>query len=411
MAGQRTSAKPITTATRFLRGIELLHAPEDGIVFVDWRALVGGLRKLLRAGEAKAGLPYRIEALVILDRITQRLDILDYTVGVQWTEGRRESFNAITALQPEAMGKRLAKVKASRPPLQDPLSMVPVEADGFHASAGWDFGELYSLLLHIVGEDVPNGQTLLAEWMMWQDKIGFNIEYDVLSWISGEFITVTVPAANPGPFWSSDLVVMLRVSDSELATRKLDAGIRRLQALFQKRLNQSLNVAPATRVRARGFRTVSMPMLAMLPAWTLGVQGDWLIAGTSPDSVGLCLATAAGRHPSVVKSPRFQAEGIRVAGSVQSVSFTELGDHGAGMAQGFLVANFYAGMIAGMTSEKKSDAPAPRPFQGMMRLLTRLQPVFAQIDFMSSSATVTTFDGSAWRTDSVVNYQAPDPQP
>ena len=81
------------------------------------------------------------------------------------------------------------------------------------------------------------------------------------------------------------------------------------------------------------------------------------------------------------------------------------------MAQRFLVANFYAGMIAGMSTHRTSDAPDLRPFKGMMRLLTRLQPVFAQIDFMSSSATVTTFDGSAWRTDSVVNYQAPDPQP
>jgi hypothetical protein len=263
----------------------------------------------------------------------------------------------------------------------------------------------------LVGEDLPNGQIVLAEWMTWQSRIGFNLEHDILSWISGEFVTVTVPAANPGPFWSADLVVMLRVSDAELAARKLDAGIQRLQALFQKRFNQPFNVVPATRVRAKGFRTLSTPMFAILPRWTLGVQGDWLIAGTSQASIDLCLATAAGRHPSVVESPRFQAEGIRVTGPVQSVSFTELGDYGAGMAQGFLLANFYSGMMAGASAARPSDAPGFRALQGMMRLLATLQPVFAEIDFMSSSATVTTFDGSAWRTDSVVNYQAPEPRP
>lgn len=402
MAGAPTAVKPITEAPRFRQGIAPLPAPADAVFFVDWRSLLDGLKRLIgTAGGQADDLPKRVEVFAVLAGLLDRLDVLDYTVGVQWTEGPRESFSSITTLQPEAKDKLLAKVKAFRSPLQDPLSMVPVEAGGFHASAGLDFAALYSFIVHLIGEDLPDGQVALVQWMALQDKIGFDLEQDLLSWISGEYVTISMPATVPTPFWTSDLVIMLRVSDAELAARKLDAGIGRLQAFFRDRLGQSLMVAPAAGVRAKGFQGVSTPLFAMLPCLTIGLHDNWLIVGTSETAINLCLATAAGEHPSVVQSARFQAEGVLPTGPVQSVSFADLTGRGPGVAQALLSAGMFAGMMP--------DNPETRPLKGMIRVLTRLQPVFNQIDFLSSSATVTTFDGLAWRTDGVVTYRVPAP--
>ena len=66
--------------------------------------------------------------------------------------------------------------------------------------------------------------------------------------------------------------------------------------------------------------------------------------------------------------------------------------------------------MAGMFGSFIPDKPETRPAKAMIGILGRLSPAVAQIDFLSSSATVCTFDGQAWTTTQVTNYK-PAPKP
>ena len=358
----------IIDSQRFRRAWAALPDPEDSLTYLDFKALAADLKNLLAQAFAQTGPgPETDPTKKALLGILERLDVFDYMSAVQHTDGLQE-----------------------------------VEATNFSVSVAIDFNAAYALVLDIIRNDVPDGEAVLGTWAETQKELGFHVQEDLLDWLSGELVSVTLPAARPTLMSYTDPVLMLRVKDPTLAAQKVEAGVVRLRELAKKYTNMELLEAPAA-VKAPGFRTLTFPPLMAFGQPVVGVHDRWLIVGGSVEAINACLATAAGEHPSILEAERFRKEGILRNDPVSSASFTDLSNlqlELAGMFQGM-------GAVGGMLSQTIADKEAAKAVQSMMAMIHRLAPVVAQIDFFSSQASYCTFDGLAWKMEMVTTYKAP----
>jgi hypothetical protein len=201
------------------------------------------------------------------------------------------------------------------------------------------------------------------------------------------------------PFHQTDSVLLLGVSDTELAREKVQAGLEAFKGVMQEHLHQAVLIQPVPTVKAEGFNSVWVPIFAMFPRPVIGVHDKWLVCASSDEAVNKYIATAAGKAPCITTTARFKAEGIRPSGPVHSVSFTDERYTAKAMAEGFTIAGTF---MHAMPRQKEM-----LPMMAMFRVLAKLQPVFEEIDFLSSSATATTFDGKCWMTEGVLTCRQP----
>lgn len=64
-----------------------------------------------------------------------------------------------------------------------------------------------------------------------------------------------------------------------------------------------------------------------------------------------------------------------------------------------------ASMGLNMAGAFNKDPKAGVVFKGIGTVIGKLSPIVAKINFMSSSASATTFDGQAWHTQRVTTYR------
>ncbi|HUU84246.1 MAG TPA: hypothetical protein VM243_12150 [Phycisphaerae bacterium] len=397
--------KSILDTERFRQALTAVPDPEDKFTYLDFKALAADLRILFESGFAKA--EHKPEAEPVkgtLVNIVQRADVFDYLLEVQQTDGLQERTYSVAALQPDRREMPFAKVFANRKPLADPYRFVPAEATEFSVSCGIDLDALYALILDVIRENAADGEAALTTWAELQDKYEFHLQEDLFDWLSGETVSVTLPASMPTPIKNTDSVGMFRVKDSALAARKLDAGIARLQGIVREYGNMELIVTPAL-VKAPGFRTLTYPPLIMLAQPVVGVYQEWLVLGTSAEAINVCLDTAAGDRPNILKSERFRREGILRTEPASSASFTDLSNMQQQLSQAFHMAGVVGGIVSQIMREQ--DEEGAKAVRNIMSMIQRLAPVVLQIDFYSSQAGYCTFDGRAWRMEKLTTYKPP----
>jgi hypothetical protein len=251
-----------------------------------------------------------------------------------------------------------------------------------------------------VREAVPQSERILAWWEKWQKDAGFDVKQDLLSWLGTETVSYqlpgrTVTAFGPAPDW----VTMVRVKDPAVAADRVNAGIEWLDRVLTERAGHGLIISPGQTVKAVGFHTVTHPMLMMVLNPTIGVSGDWLIIGSSTHAVNTCLDRLAGRNQTVLENPRFATEGVVPDGPVYSASFQDLTGLGAELSQAMTLMQIPAMQIP--------NEPDARPVKAVFAALSKLAPALAKIDFLSSTSSVSTFDGQAWESRTVTTYKAP----
>ena len=97
------------------------------------------------------------------------------------------------------------------------------------------------------------------------------------------------------------------------------------------------------------------------------------------------------------------AEAVIPKGSFCSISYTDKRDMGKELGQMIGVVS----MVGGMASMAIPDEEARQVVTKILGMVGKLMPVVQRIDFYRSSAECCTFDGQAWHTRSVTNYQSP----
>jgi len=423
-----SSASPMSRSPRFRAALAEVPRPEHTYGFVDFARLfsvlpqypkmIMGLKSTHAASHASgagaavesnglmgtngpsdphfAGVELRLK---FFTTIVEQLNIFDYSVVSGTMEGRQEVSHTLMRIRSNAHEMPVYRLVAGRKPFDAYHRYLPVESTAFNVSSGIDLAAAYRLVLDLVRDGVPEGPEYCAKWAQLQRDWDFNVEEDLLNWVSGETVSVVLPQVPPNPLGGDDGVLLIRVTDREKARAKLDAGLKRM-AQFLTGQGQPLVLSPAADLPVEGFQRVTHPLLAtMLVQPCVGVWEDWIVIGGSARSIRMVMETAAGTHDSILKNERFRRDGVVADGPVVSASFTDLSKTGQEFNAMLMGAGFAAAAIP--------DEPETRPIKAIIRSLSSLGPVVNEINFFSSSSNATTFADDAWRTTARITYVDP----
>ncbi len=395
---------PIVASPRLRQALTRVPKPEFNVGFLDFKQMFSILPRYpeMMLGHAQQETkPEDLPKIRTIQRVfkafVHHFEFLDYMAFSGTMEGRQEVNHTYVRIRPEYADRPLCRMSTQRELFRDFHRYLPKETLSFSVSAFIDLEILYDTALEVIRTELPDGPSYLQKWAELQSQWDFNVREDVLSWLSGESIYVTLPAAVPNPYGAGDGVWLVRVSDPEKAKAKLHAGLDRLQA-FMTAKDQVLIVGPAGSLPVEGFRNVNHPLFGMLMTQPcIGIWRDWLVIGTSEASVLKVMQTADGKRPSIKENARFASEGMHADGTVYAASFTDLSQFNEQLTSMFIGMGFFGEMMP--------NEPETRTVKAMINSLGRLGPVVSEIDFYSSMGSVTTFDGEGWRTVTKITYE------
>jgi tetratricopeptide (TPR) repeat protein len=346
----------------------------------------------------------------LVDRIANAVGVLDYVAAVETTDGYAVQTASVAALVPDAKERPIYPVFGKRDQLTNFDRYLPQETTSFSVCAGFDLDELYKFLEDTVRAVGPKGEELLAMWAGLQQQLGFNVKKDVIGWIDGGSVSVTLDD-DRGSVW------LIKVSNEQIAREKVGAAIEFLSTKLTEAMakNPALAMLAVTRSpthdeRLAEFENLQFTISPQPVVW--GVADGHLIFGTSAKAVALCLDTAAGKHPNIRNNQRAMEEALLPTGPFTSVSLTDQRALGDELATGIGVVSMMGGMLT-MAIPEPEVRPVVAKLAGM---IAKLAPVARKIDFYKSTASYTTFDGQAWHSRMVTHYvspseRAPSPAP
>lgn len=337
----------------------------------------------------------------LFDRVTNAMGVLDYSATVETTDGYAAWAESIAALVPDAKSRPIYSVIGKRRQLTDFDKYLPRQTASFSASCGFDLGELYKFIEDTFRAVGPKGEALLTKWGEIQEQFGVDIQKDVVDWIDGDYISVTL-AQGGGSVW------LIGVANEQIAREKIGAAIDFLSTRLPQVAAENPALAGLVMLGVRssplehdgleGFKNIHIGMSPTPAVW--GVADEYLILGSSADAVALCLATAKGDHPNIRNNARAMSEAIVPTGSFASVSLTDKHGLGEELATGLGGGSMVLSLAASMVPE-----PKIQPMLGKIAgILGKLVPVARKIDFYKSAATLTTFDGQVWHSRAVTHY-------
>ncbi len=341
-------------------------------------------------------------------RIMDAVGVIDFTATVATTDGYSTYGESITVLVPDAKDRPIYPIFEKRHALTDFSRYLPKETASFSISGGADLTEVYKFLEDSVRLAGKKGEELLAKWSAIQEQVGVDVRKDVLGWIDGDSISVTL-AGGRGSVW------LMKVSDDGLAKQKVGETMKFVSTQLSENLAQaaaknpalaglammSIRTTPLEDERLDGFENIHFAMAPQPAVW--GVADGYLVFGSSADAAALCLATASGDHPSIRKNKRVMKEALVPDGRFVGVTLTDRRNLGKELATATGVGSMVVGMMGPMIPQ-----PEVRPLLTKIAgMLGKLTPVVQKIDFYKSAATQTTFDGKMWRQRSVTHYFAP----
>ncbi len=408
MLAGKSSHPGLTSSARFKQAMAPLPAPEDDLAFVDVQLAV----KQVAAQESRpaaqpaersqdGGRNRAIRGLV------QLLNVYDAWASVGWTEGRRQYHQSVTALAADAKRKDLFPAVAVQRLFGRFDRYVPVEANAYRLWGGVAPSSLYDAVLAVVKEAADDPDQFTAEWLGLQEALGVSFRQDLLEWLEGRAIIVSLPDPQQ-PEGGSHVTLMLGVRDAARAEAKvaqLVEALCRVSSGWERPLTSPSAVVAAgdSRGGAGPAKFYSLASAGDAPTMRLvcGVADHWLILSSSPVAVSRCLATGRGEHPSIRANPRFKNEGLVPTGGVASASYVELNHLGSDLKR-------LISLLAGLR-ERLPDGPETKMIPALLSLLDRLGASVSKLDFFASKSSMTTFDGRRWTTKSVTTYNAPAP--
>jgi hypothetical protein len=400
LAGKAKSPS-IERNERYRKALKQVPPAEFSTVFVDVAGLFGILPKLpdMVMGEKAAGAaPANVDTgRKLFASAIEQCNFIDYVISTGQMQGQREVYRSYTQFRPEAAEKPFRRMLTERTAFEDVHRYVPVEASGFKASTFIDLRVLYGAVLQFVRTEVPEGAGLCEAWGKKQDEWSFHVEDDVLSWLSGEFISVSIPPAPTAVSPGGDAVLLVRVRDREKALSKLRAGLER-GAKFLTANGQYVTISKPTQLSPEQFMKVSHPLMLMAQCDPcVGVWEDWLIVGTREHAVKMVIDTASRQHASIVENPRYRSEGLRAEGPLYGASFADLSNLGQELEAAMVGMGFASAMLP--------DEPETRVVKAVINSLGRLGPVVAQLNYFSTYSTQTTYEANGFRQTAVLTYK------
>ena len=148
----------------------------------------------MKAGELAQNGENRKIAMIahILDTLMDTVGIIDYSAMVETTDGYSAKTDSITMLVPGAKDMPIYPVMAKHQQLTDFDRYLPQETVSFAVAGGPDLDGLYQFIEGVIRDGGPKGETLLAKWAGVQEQVGVNVRRDIIGWIQGDSVNVTL---------------------------------------------------------------------------------------------------------------------------------------------------------------------------------------------------------------------------
>ncbi len=402
--------KRLVENRRFQEAFKALPPPEDSLVFFDLSGMmekIGAMVKSLALQQTPTsstskpsvkGEPDGMEPVRAVLKIIEDLAIIDYSATVEWTDGYRVFTDDVAALRPGAESMPIYRIFKGGAPIAKFDRFVPKQATDFSCGTGINFVELYRYIVGVLESVSPDAKEGIAAFKQeLKERWQIDIEKDVLTLIEGNYTVVS-----SGQDWA----VFLKVTSDENAAAQL---ARLLEGVGDAMGPEGgLMLTPTEVAKYKGFTQITHPMFMMFggAAPVVGVAEGHLILGSSANVVAKCLATGAGKRPSIKENQRWKNEALMPkAGPLNSISFTDeskFAEQMQAMIGVFSMGLGFATLAGGdMPPEVRSILSDITP------ILAKLGPVVGKMNFYKSSASCTTFDGKAWYTRKVQNYKSP----
>ncbi|MCP4590839.1 MAG: hypothetical protein GY842_08840 [bacterium] len=356
-----------------------------------------------RRGGRDAGKLKLVQKLV--DRAMDAAGIIDYTATVGTTDGFDAHTESIAVLVPDAAERAIYPVFGKQAQLTNFDRYLPQETVSFSISNGVSLVELYNFILDTIGMAGDDGEEVLAKWSQFQTQFGVDVQEDVLGWIEGTSVSVTL-AADQGS------VLLLKVTDEQSARDAVGAAIAFVSTQLGEAASENpammglamlaIRTSPCPHEQLEGFENLQVGMMPQPAVW--GVADGHLIFGSSADAVALCLATAKGEHPNIRENEQAMSEAIVPPGPFSAITLTDERNFGADLAAGLGIASMAGSMVGPFLPDPQASSIISR-IGGM---LGKLAPAAQRIDFYKSTATHTTFDGQKWHTHTTTHYVSPE---
>ncbi len=409
----RGKQSPLVATDRFKSALAKLPEAEDSVTFFDAASMMNGMKKMFGVLAKQGGAKHGEESeggdadphgmmFKVFDRVLDDLSIWDYSVTVSRTEGFSTIDESLTVLKPDAKKRRAYRVFTPTAKFDNIDRLVPKEAIDFSVSDGINFVELNDWVVSLVRDTVPDGETYLTQWAEFQKEQKFDLRKDVLEWIEGPIISVTMPG---GGFGGDAWVIMIKVRNEKKAASQVQRLVEAAQKLIGEQ--QGLALTDVEIDDHPNFHSISHPFMMMmqLPPIVWGTAEGYLIFGSGAKPISTCLKTLAGEHPGISKNPRFQKEGVKPDSGFVSASFTDTSKTAENLQAALTGITMGLGMMTTFAPAQAEEGS--KFFKAIPAITGKLVKVVARLNFFLSESTATSFDGKTWRSTSVTNYKDP----
>jgi hypothetical protein len=374
---------------RLVEALKQLPAPEDALVFFDARQMFSQVRdigKFIRdqkPGDAKAE-----RASSMMEKIVDEASILDYVVAAEFTEGQKNCKTSLIKMMADADSKALVSAVEGGQPFEHWERLVPADAVSYSLSTGVNLHPIYERVIAFLHDNVPESGPALEKFAKMQEKLGVQLDEDILQSFSGESISITLPgdSATSG----HQHVVALRCEKPERIRELLHKLVDAVQQ-FPAVKAQQLQLVECKDLD--GFEEVSASMLALVGKKpVIGFHDGWMIIGSEPKAVERLLDAWSGKSPGIDQSAQFQRFGVKIEGPVRAVGYNDVAENIRHAAQSLDKAGAVASMFVGMAAAKvDKDHPNPQieVANELLKLVPSVAKVIGKFDFLEGRLQVT----------------------
>jgi hypothetical protein len=376
---------------RLQGALKKLPKAEDALVFYDARQQFRQMKEIGNFIREKA--PKDVKAVRfarVFERVMNEVDILDYQVAVEYTEGNRNLKTELLQMMPESREKTLHKVFATGKPFENWERWVPADAQAYSLHTGANLHALYEFAMQFIEKEFPEAKPKLVKFEEKQLAWGIHIDREILQAFSGESVKIKLPATSTSVLGGQDTVIALRCEKPKRIWELIHQGIEKLG---KSAYGQSQQLKLVSSKDIEGFDELSANLLMAFGLHpVIGIHEGWVIVATNPTAARKVLKTLSGDSPSIVSTERFKRFGMDVKGPVVAIRYSDIGASIRQAAMLIRQAGFMA--PAFILSAGVKDAKTLKVLQDATGLLPSIANVVEKFNFLDGRLTVAQKDAS-----------------
>ncbi|MFN9720901.1 MAG: hypothetical protein ACK58L_19570 [Planctomycetota bacterium] len=402
---------------RVIAALKHLPAPEDGLVFIDGKALIEQMRGIPNfINAASNGDATAARVTSVMSKMLDEMDGFDYEVTVEYTEGYRNCSASYGLMSDVSGSKVIGRMTGSQRPFANWRTWIPSESSGFSVNSGATMLPLYDWAMTTLPTIFPEMTEGIATFEAIQNQYDVHFKADFLDAFTGESASISFPGA-PTPFGpGSESVTFMRCTKPERIQELIHRGMNALNEIPQVQA-QGISLKPVEGME--GFEQLSANFLAMAGGLSpvMGFRDGWMIIGTHKQAVEKALATQAGEGDLWADSDRFKSFGLEVPETVSAISYVNVGENvkaaAAALQQAGMMAPVFLGMAEAQVKDPDSDdAKGLKVVKELAAMLPSIGRIVGKFDFIDATLTtsVPVSEPGAYRKDTVTLIKPPKPQ-